>query len=133
MSAETLEFHHGKHHAAYVNTLNNLIKGTPNEEKPLEEIIKSAGQCGPCVHGLDAIATAMERLASGAADARPQLERWIEMVRGRGACRHPDGAAGFVESALDVFADEIDLHLRYGRCRASTRGVLPLPTGNRKS
>ena len=94
---------------------------------------ESAGQCGPCVHGLDAIATAMERLASGAADARPQLERWIEMVRGRGACRHPDGAAGFVESALDVFADEIDLHLRYGRCRASTRGVLPLPTGNRTS
>jgi superoxide dismutase, Fe-Mn family len=27
ISAETLEFHHGKHHAAYVNNLNNLIKG----------------------------------------------------------------------------------------------------------
>src|SRR5437763_257551 len=75
---------------------------------------ESAGQCGPCVHGLDAIATAMERLASGAADARPQLERWIEMVRGRGACRHPDGTLAFVESAFDVFGDEIDLHLRYG-------------------
>src|SRR5256885_16150205 len=46
MSVETLEFHHGKHHATYVNTLNNLIKGTPNEEKPLEEIVKSAGQGG---------------------------------------------------------------------------------------
>jgi Fe-Mn family superoxide dismutase len=46
MSAETLEFHHGKHHAAYVNKLNELIKGSPNEEKPLEEIIKSAGQGG---------------------------------------------------------------------------------------
>jgi len=42
ISAETLEFHHGKHHAAYVNNLNNLIKGTPNEGKSLEEIIRSA-------------------------------------------------------------------------------------------
>jgi Fe-Mn family superoxide dismutase len=42
ISAETLEFHHGKHHAAYVNNLNNLIKGTPNEGKSLEDIIRSA-------------------------------------------------------------------------------------------
>ncbi len=42
ISAETLEFHHGKHHAAYINNLNNLIKGTPNENKSLEDIIKSA-------------------------------------------------------------------------------------------
>ena len=42
ISAETLEFHHGKHHANYVNTLNNLIKGTPNEEKSLEDVIKAA-------------------------------------------------------------------------------------------
>jgi superoxide dismutase, Fe-Mn family len=42
ISAETLEYHHGKHHAAYVNNLNNLIKGTPNESKSLEEIVKSA-------------------------------------------------------------------------------------------
>ena len=42
ISAETLEFHHGKHHATYVTNLNNLIKGTPNEGKTLEEIIKTA-------------------------------------------------------------------------------------------
>ncbi len=42
ISAETLEFHHGKHHATYVTNLNNLVKGTPNEGKSLEEIIKSA-------------------------------------------------------------------------------------------
>lgn len=42
ISKETLEFHHGKHHAAYVNNLNNLIKGTENESKSLEEIIKTA-------------------------------------------------------------------------------------------
>ncbi|MGK2286621.1 superoxide dismutase [Pedomonas sp. V897] len=39
MSANTLGFHHGKHHAAYVTNLNNLIKGTDLENKSLEEII----------------------------------------------------------------------------------------------
>jgi Fe-Mn family superoxide dismutase len=39
LSAETLDFHHGKHHQAYVTTLNKLIEGSPNEGKSLEEII----------------------------------------------------------------------------------------------
>ena len=39
ISAETLEFHHGKHHNAYVTNLNKLITGTPHEQKPLEDII----------------------------------------------------------------------------------------------
>lgn len=44
LSAETLEFHHDKHHQTYVTNLNNLIKGTDLEGKTLEEIIKiSAG------------------------------------------------------------------------------------------
>jgi Fe-Mn family superoxide dismutase len=44
ISAETLEFHHGKHHAAYVNNLNNLIRGTEFEDMPLEKIVmKSSG------------------------------------------------------------------------------------------
>ena len=42
MSQETLEFHHGKHHNAYVNNLNNLIKGTKYENMSLEEIIMSS-------------------------------------------------------------------------------------------
>jgi len=42
ISAETLEFHHGKHHAAYVNNLNNLIPNTEFAEMPLEEIIKKS-------------------------------------------------------------------------------------------
>ena len=41
-SAETLEFHHGKHHNAYVVNLNNLQKGTEFEALGLEEIIKKA-------------------------------------------------------------------------------------------
>lgn len=42
MSQETLEYHHGKHHNAYVNNLNNLIKGTKHENMSLEEIILSS-------------------------------------------------------------------------------------------
>ncbi|WP_426577482.1 superoxide dismutase [Fe] [Xenorhabdus stockiae] len=42
ISAETLEYHYGKHHNAYVVNLNNLIKGTDFAEKTLEEIIKTS-------------------------------------------------------------------------------------------
>ncbi|MCM2350438.1 MAG: superoxide dismutase [Fe] [Bacteriovoracaceae bacterium] len=42
ISAETFEYHHGKHHNAYVTNLNNLIKGTKYESMTLEEIIKSS-------------------------------------------------------------------------------------------
>jgi len=41
LSKETLQFHHGKHHAGYVTKLNELAKGTPLEKKSLEEIIKT--------------------------------------------------------------------------------------------
>ena len=44
ISAETIEYHYGKHHATYVTNLNNLIPGTEFEEMSLEEIIgKSSG------------------------------------------------------------------------------------------
>jgi superoxide dismutase, Fe-Mn family len=39
ISAKTLDFHHGKHHKTYVDTLNKLIEGKPEEDKSLEEII----------------------------------------------------------------------------------------------
>jgi Fe-Mn family superoxide dismutase len=39
MSAETFSFHHGKHHAAYINNLNAAIEGTDLADKPLEEIV----------------------------------------------------------------------------------------------
>ncbi|HIJ62455.1 MAG TPA: superoxide dismutase [Rhodospirillaceae bacterium] len=44
MSANTLSFHHGKHHAAYVNNYNNLIKDTANAAKSLEDVIKEAAK-----------------------------------------------------------------------------------------
>jgi len=42
MSKETLEFHHDKHHQAYVTNGNNLLKGTEWENKPLEEVVKGS-------------------------------------------------------------------------------------------
>ena len=42
ISKETLEFHYGKHHQAYVTNLNNLVPGTEFESSSLEEIIKKA-------------------------------------------------------------------------------------------
>lgn len=45
ISEQTLEFHYGKHHQTYVTNLNNLIQGTENEPKSLEELINiSAGK-----------------------------------------------------------------------------------------
>ena len=42
ISSETIDYHYGKHHQTYVTNLNNLVKGTPNEDKSLEEIIKTS-------------------------------------------------------------------------------------------
>jgi Fe-Mn family superoxide dismutase len=42
ISAETIDFHYGKHHQAYVTNLNNLTAGTPWEGKALEEIVLAA-------------------------------------------------------------------------------------------
>jgi NADH:ubiquinone oxidoreductase subunit F (NADH-binding) len=88
---------------------------------------ESAGQCGPCVHGLRAISDLFGALAVGAAHVRERerLVRWSEEVRGRGACHHPDGAVRFVRSALDVFAEDLERHQRE-RCDAVPMG---LPVG----
>ncbi len=87
---------------------------------------ESAGQCGPCVHGLAAIADSVWALAEGVAHLSEleQLRRWIAEVRGRGACHHPDGAVRFVQSALEVFGDEVAAH-QGRRCFAAPAG-LPL-------
>ena len=42
ISAETLEYHYGKHHKTYVDNINKLIAGTEHENMPLEEIVKKA-------------------------------------------------------------------------------------------
>lgn len=49
MSRETLEYHHDKHHLAYVNNGNAALKGTEWEGKPLEEIVKGSFGKNPAV------------------------------------------------------------------------------------
>jgi NADH:ubiquinone oxidoreductase subunit F (NADH-binding) len=86
----------------------------------------SAGQCGPCVFGLDAIASELERAAAGGNCDLPRVRRWLRDVTGRGGCRHPDGTALMVASALRVFHAEIDLHA-HGWCAATaSAGILPV-------
>jgi NADH:ubiquinone oxidoreductase subunit F (NADH-binding) len=73
---------------------------------------QSAGQCGPCVYGLPAIADDMARLARGVAepDLLNRLARRLSVVNGRGACRHPDGVVSLVRSALAVFEADARAH-----------------------
>jgi NADH:ubiquinone oxidoreductase subunit F (NADH-binding) len=95
---------------------------------------ESAGQCGPCVFGLDAIAGQMERLAVGRGADLAALDRWIGQLRsGRGACKHPDGTVAMVASALRTFEGEVRQHLR-GWCTGteSRQGVLPVPPRSRQ-
>jgi len=85
---------------------------------------QSARQCGPCVFGLGAIATATRRLAERAPQAEDlaRLARWSGLLAGRGACKHPDGATGLLRSALEVFADDFVAHQQR---RCITRRALP--------
>ena len=88
---------------------------------------QSAGQCGPCVFGLPAVAQCLDVIARGGPAAHAALERLPKLhaqIARRGACAHPDGTVALVESALRVFADEIELHLM-GRCSGHTEPLLP--------
>ena len=89
-----------------------------------------AGQCGPCVNGLGAIAGTIHALATGTAGhaALSDLDRWTRDLRRRGACRHPDGAVRFISSALRTFEPEFRDHARRGPCdRCAGPAVLPAP------
>jgi NADH:ubiquinone oxidoreductase subunit F (NADH-binding) len=89
---------------------------------------ESAGQCGPCVRGLDAVATALQELAWGKRNTRhddARLDRWLAQIDGRGACRHPDGAARLIASGLRVFAAERARHAA-GSCGGTGKPLLPV-------
>jgi NADH:ubiquinone oxidoreductase subunit F (NADH-binding) len=90
---------------------------------------QSAGQCGPCLFGLDAVAGEVQRLADGRTADPGTLARWLGQVDGRGACRHPDGVVRLVRSALEQFTGELELHA-HGRCSGTIR-VLPVPPGTK--
>jgi len=94
---------------------------------------QGAGQCGPCVFGLPAIADDFAQLAGG----RPKgpvldrLDRRLTTINGRGACRHPDGAVRLARSALSAFAADVRAHASHRRCLSAGGGqrpaVLPIP------
>jgi NADH:ubiquinone oxidoreductase subunit F (NADH-binding) len=86
---------------------------------------ESAKQCGPCVFGLPALARDIRAIWSGDRKGLAQGLRHADLVDGRGACRHPDGAARFVRSGLNALSDEIAAHLR-GGCGRPVRGQLPI-------
>jgi len=90
---------------------------------------ETAGQCGVCVNGLPAIADALGVLVQGDHGRRGEdlLHRWLGMVKGRGACKHPDGAVRLVESGMRTFAGEILRHRRRGPCLESRSSIVPLP------
>ncbi|HEY6012831.1 MAG TPA: NADH-ubiquinone oxidoreductase-F iron-sulfur binding region domain-containing protein [Candidatus Limnocylindrales bacterium] len=85
---------------------------------------ESAAQCGPCVYGLDALGSAVTRVATGHArgDDLQRIERLVGITAGRGACHHPDGAVQHMASALDVFGDEFQHHARKGSCSTTGGG-----------
>jgi NADH:ubiquinone oxidoreductase subunit F (NADH-binding) len=88
---------------------------------------QSAGQCGPCLFGLAAIAGEVERLAEGRTTDPGLLRRWLGQVDGRGGCAHPSGAVRLVRSALRTFGAELDEHAA-GWCRGKAC-ALPVPPG----
>jgi NADH:ubiquinone oxidoreductase subunit F (NADH-binding) len=91
---------------------------------------ESAGQCGPCRFGLDAIAGQVERLAYGRNTDPGLLGRWLGQVYGRGACAHPSGVARLVRSSLRIFDAELRQHAMGWCCGTAT--VLPVPPGRNR-
>jgi NADH:ubiquinone oxidoreductase subunit F (NADH-binding) len=81
---------------------------------------ESARQCGPCHNGLPRLSTLIEELAYGRANDLlvKDIRNVTRLVDGRGACRHPDGTARMIRSALRTFAADIEQHRR-GRCIAA--------------
>lgn len=97
ISANTLDFHHGKHHAAYVNTLNNLIKDTPHAQQSLEAIIKST-------HGDESKKT----MFNNAAQVWNHTFYWHCMKPGGGGLPTDNVAAAITSAfgSFDKFKDE---------------------------
>jgi NADH:ubiquinone oxidoreductase subunit F (NADH-binding) len=90
---------------------------------------ETAGQCGPCVFGLPALADALADLAyQGERRVSGQVFALIGLVEGRGACKHPDGAAQLARSAFRAFSADVAWHRERGPCYGvRRRPVLPIP------
>jgi NADH:ubiquinone oxidoreductase subunit F (NADH-binding) len=137
-SLEHLELTHRSLHdmggtlgCGMIAVLPNRVCGVAESARVARYLAQeTAGQCGPCVHGLSAIADAVESIATSR--ARPgtlaQVQRWLQDVAHRGACHLPDASVGFLSSALRVFAEDFALHEHGKQCaRSHVDLVLPLP------
>ena len=78
---------------------------------------ETAGQCGPCMFGVPAVASDFASVAAGDAGRLQALHQRLGLLSGRGACHFPDGVAQHLAGALRVFGADIDAHLA-GRCLA---------------
>lgn len=81
---------------------------------------ESARQCGPCRNGLPRLAQLLGALAHSRVDDGlvKEIRRVVRLVDGRGSCRHPDGTARLIRSALVSFASDIEHH-RHRGCEAA--------------
>lgn len=80
---------------------------------------QTAGQCGPCVFGLPALAESFhqEVLVTGRTE---RTQRLAQTIAGRGACHHPDGSVRLALAAMTDLSQERSLHAQ-GRCSAYGR------------
>jgi NADH:ubiquinone oxidoreductase subunit F (NADH-binding) len=115
-----------------------IVIALPASSCPLAETARvvsylaeeTAGQCGPCMFGLPALADALGHLAysGGRGGVIDQISALIPVIEGRGACRHPDGATQLVRSVLHAFPAHARWHERNGACPDVARApMLPLP------
>jgi NADH:ubiquinone oxidoreductase subunit F (NADH-binding) len=91
---------------------------------------ENAGQCGPCVFGLPALADALGDLAycGGRPGGVDQVAALLPLIERRGACRHPDGATQLVRSLLRAFPADARWHAQTGSCDGVGRpSLLSLP------
>jgi len=91
---------------------------------------ESAGQCGPCVFGLPALAEDLALVAAGRNKGHidVRLHGHLDAIAGRGACAHPDGVVRMVRTGLSVFRKDVAAHLEGRRCACATApSVLALP------
>ncbi|HWC23756.1 MAG TPA: NADH-ubiquinone oxidoreductase-F iron-sulfur binding region domain-containing protein [Flexivirga sp.] len=104
---------------------SGVLRVVGADECPVEYVVRTleiaaaetAGQCGPCMFGVPAVAADFAAVAAGDAGRVVSLHRRLGLLPGRGACHFPDGVAQYLAGALRVFGDDLDAHLG-GRCVA---------------
>jgi Fe-Mn family superoxide dismutase len=102
ISAETLAFHHGKHHRAYVNNLNQLIPGTEYEQMDLDGIVRASSG----------------KIFNNAAQVWNHTFYWNSLAPGAGG--EPAGELGrLIKAAFGTFAE---FQKQFAACAVGTFG-----------